>query len=869
MTGCPPAGHVFRLPQRLVLVALFCMVSGLNDLSCDRFVVRLTPEEEKLEIQGAAVRQADEPPPGDHSTTSVAPTPKVRVVGMSIRGHRFTCHLPLAFARGSRAQRVERAERYAASALAVALASRCVRGRVEDTGEDFELCINDRFIVGGAYASHEVGSDRLLTSGGFEQFYTGIVGGGHALRVWLSCKCLFPMAPPPEPPCRPGDVVTAPRGVDGRLHSAVVASRGRGGEGNEGELLHLNWAKVASYYHRASVGACGIAGDEFHECCDCPVDHPKDLCKRLCDADAHCVGFAFAGDGRSCQYATTSTCTSGCVKRYEGKMGAIASAPGSGFGGCHVKTTPAGEKAVRDVVEAAAATGEDGRACGVRLELPDFTQVRVLHSTIGNGGGSATCSLDGRDPEEETASCVAAGHSSSSRAFNVEVATTTCCSMQELQAEAAREGEAPGTDISLRRLLSPLIGRCIRAVHGWWTYELCWPWRVRQLHLTVDGWVEVAGISLGNFSGVGLSLRRVTPRDDGGRYELLASLEGDSCAKTVQRWTVSLSSRSGDGADDEDGGAPSRSAGTGALSGVGGFFNPAGSDGTEGSLAHDTANPDGCKEYKGRLDGRIVLVRRGECWFHSKAINAQAAGAVAVLVFNEHQQMVDVMEGILELPSPQIPTVLIGQALGITLLNSLGSHAKLTKVGENGANIHRPLTTSVYFRCGAAFNERREACEPGDQVDVRIVSANESASRWPNSAVRIVKAIVADVNRANKTLHVAPLPDEEAIDETLPEVVPMSSTFHGGVPCDSDGDAYFEDIGEPQACHSEFVVHVAALCAHPWLVPPQPRAAQIIGCHPEDLPSVASARRAWEAESETASEPSEGTSTEQIEQSPD
>ena len=32
-------------------------------------------------------------------------------------------------------------------------------------------------------------------------------------------------------------------------------------------------------------------------------------------------------------------------------------------------------------------------------------------------------------------------------------------------------------------LLEPLEGTCQMVQNGWWTYEICWPWHVRRLHI--------------------------------------------------------------------------------------------------------------------------------------------------------------------------------------------------------------------------------------------------------------------------------------------------------------------------------------------------------------------------------------------------
>jgi len=45
-------------------------------------------------------------------------------------------------------------------------------------------------------------------------------------------------------------------------------------------------------------------------------------------------------------------------------------------------------------------------------------------------------------------------------------------------------------------------------------------------------------------------------------------------------------------------------------------------------------NIDGCKEYANRVDGALVLVQRGNCTFSQKITNAQNAGALAIIIYN-------------------------------------------------------------------------------------------------------------------------------------------------------------------------------------------------------------------------------------------
>eukprot|EP00439_Symbiodinium_sp_Y106_P051641 s344_g6.t2 len=59
------------------------------------------------------------------------------------------------------------------------------------------------------------------------------------------------------------------------------------------------------------------------------------------------------------------------------------------------------------------------------------------------------------------------------RRFRLDIESVTCCSSKDL--------ESSGED-SAGLLLSPLQNRCLYAQNGWWSYELCWPFHIRQLH---------------------------------------------------------------------------------------------------------------------------------------------------------------------------------------------------------------------------------------------------------------------------------------------------------------------------------------------------------------------------------------------------
>jgi len=79
---------------------------------------------------------------------------------------------------------------------------------------------------------------------------------------------------------------------------------------------------------------------------------------------------------------------------------------------------------------------------------------------------------------------------------------------------------------------------------------------------------------------------------------------------------------------------------------------------------------DGCQTLVngGVMDGQVALLQRGGCDFQDKVANAEAAGAIAAVVFN-NQSDLTIMSG--SRGSVTIPAVMIGQADGQTLLTEL------------------------------------------------------------------------------------------------------------------------------------------------------------------------------------------------------
>ncbi len=83
------------------------------------------------------------------------------------------------------------------------------------------------------------------------------------------------------------------------------------------------------------------------------------------------------------------------------------------------------------------------------------------------------------------------------------------------------------------------------------------------------------------------------------------------------------------------------------------------------------ATSDACEAIQNDVSGKIALVDRGTCTFVTKVKNAQAAGAVAVVVANNRGDSIFTMGG--TDATVAIPSVFIGRTDGLTIKSGLAS----------------------------------------------------------------------------------------------------------------------------------------------------------------------------------------------------
>ncbi|MDN3543014.1 S8 family serine peptidase [Kinneretia asaccharophila] len=104
--------------------------------------------------------------------------------------------------------------------------------------------------------------------------------------------------------------------------------------------------------------------------------------------------------------------------------------------------------------------------------------------------------------------------------------------------------------------------------------------------------------------------------------------------------------------------------------------------------------PDACSPLpEGSLSGRIALIRRGSCGFYNKAFNAQAAGAVAVVLYNNQPGAVNAnaAPNPPNAPAVTIPVVGITAAQGKVLHDAIG--AGDTLLSWTGDSVGYPFGT--------------------------------------------------------------------------------------------------------------------------------------------------------------------------------
>ncbi|RXF74343.1 M20/M25/M40 family metallo-hydrolase [Hansschlegelia zhihuaiae] len=114
--------------------------------------------------------------------------------------------------------------------------------------------------------------------------------------------------------------------------------------------------------------------------------------------------------------------------------------------------------------------------------------------------------------------------------------------------------------------------------------------------------------------------------------------------------------------------------------------------------AATTSSTSGCKpkDFSRRVEGKIALIQRGGCDFVVKARNAEAAGAVGAIIFNEGQEgSQETLSGSLREPGVKIPVLGASYAVGEELYDQVKSGVSVRMRVKVSADIEKVDTTNV------------------------------------------------------------------------------------------------------------------------------------------------------------------------------
>ncbi|CAD7962269.1 unnamed protein product [Amoebophrya sp. A120] len=334
---------------------------------------------------------------------------------------------------------------------------------------------------------------------------------------------------------------------------------------------------------------------------------------------------------------------------------------------------------------------------------------------------------------------------------------------------------------------------------SWWTTEFCLG-AITQFHVTKSGQAHGSRIGLGYLKPADLTMTN---------NALLQTVEGGTCSSQFQVFTLSAKWLEQQVPVNDDDSADEH------LRGYGGTFNPLHVEGFEGRLVQNEADKNvyGCNEYKQKVEpGSIMVVKRGNCWFHEKALRAQNAGARGVIIANDDRPMADIMEGVDTLPAPHIMSVLVNQQLGKKLLeNAKGSPFVKVKKHVDDEVQTKSLTTFVTLYCSSEWDQ--PVCPKGTTVEIFMDDT------WKRG---VVEKELPDLN------HLLIVHGKQAAVE---KIVHRNSVHRlpDFMPC-TPSPVRVEFVEEPKNCQSNIKVHVASLCGHNSLLPQQKTKTEKIRC---------------------------------------
>ncbi|OCH93594.1 alpha-mannosidase [Obba rivulosa] len=138
-------------------------------------------------------------------------------------------------------------------------------------------------------------------------------------------------------------------------------------------------------------------------------------------------------------------------------------------------------------------------------------------------------------------------------------------------------------------------------------------------------------------------------------------------------------------------------------------------------LVRDSANPYGCEPYAKMYDRDAILVRRGECTFLEKLTQAQAAGAVGIIVLSDEEMGINPSADAAELAAAGDR---LDEGVVVVLRRSVGEVVE-TMVNSAEARGLGPVMVAVEPGTRTPAEETREArAAPREQLTHRVLYLN-------------------------------------------------------------------------------------------------------------------------------------------------
>lgn len=198
-------------------------------------------------------------------------------------------------------------------------------------------------------------------------------------------------------------------------------------------------------------------------------------------------------------------------------------------------------------------------------------------------------------------------------------------------------------------------------------------------------------------------------------------------------------------------------------------------NGVEGTLVEYLANT-ACDAATNStaLDGNFAILYRGDCGFGVKVQNAEAAGAIAVIVINNVPGPTNGMDGGTEGAGTNIPVVIISDVDGATIINAMLNGPVVMFMGDKRGYYDNDLA----FKAGEILRPRfssmpSELATDGDEYEIQVGGSIFNYGTSAQTNVKLQALIIFE----GDTLYneVAPAQDiasEDSANYTLPTYKP-------------------------------------------------------------------------------------------------